>query len=295
MHFDGFFLELLVNGQPLKELNIPINEATETAIPKSYVLSGIFKERKYSPNVTYAAIFIPGTRFEVRFASAFAIIDTPIMAFVHVDGSHDYTHHILKQSTSITRDGFWNPSRNKKLFFKFSSATSSTTSSTKSNVNDVCSGLGTVSVYFYKAKRVPRVNHRPHQFEINQKKVAGSKICSEIMYSTIFDEYEERILKGGTNWKRIDKDPIAVLHLHYRPVEWLVSRGLNLSVNERKYLERNKKQKTSVNSNNLAKRPSQVIVISDDEEPSENDVIDLTGSSRKRAKYVSVIEIIDSD
>ncbi|RIB05236.1 hypothetical protein C2G38_616565 [Gigaspora rosea] len=295
MHFDGFFLELLVNGQPLKELNVPINETTETVIPKSYVLNGIFKERKYSPNITYAAIFTPGTRFEVRFASTFAIMDAPIMAFVHVDGSHDYTHHILKQSSSITRDGFWNPSRNKKLFFKFSSITSSTNSSTNSQVNDVCSGLGTVSVYFYKAKRVPRVKYRPHQFEINQKKVVGSKICSEIMYSTTFEEYEEKKLKGGTNWKRTNKDPIAVLHLHYRSVELLVSRGLNLSANERRHLERNKKQKTSVNSNNLSKRPSHVIVISDDDEPLENGVIDLTGFSRKRTKYIPVIEIIDSD
>ncbi|PKB99299.1 hypothetical protein RhiirA5_505776 [Rhizophagus irregularis] len=84
------------------------------------------------------------------------------------------------------------------------------------------SGPGCVSVYFYRAKWVNQQCKVPN-FIIN--KTSNAEDIS--LYTGFDEEFDDQnfIQNGVVNLRRISKNPIAELHIHYRDISYLTDRG----------------------------------------------------------------------
>ncbi|CAG8476928.1 14112_t:CDS:2 [Acaulospora morrowiae] len=231
MRLEEFSIEILVNGQPLDEYSLPIENSSSVTTGRSYVISNEYtKEKKYSNHTTYVAVHEPGSRFVVRYSSNRSSLWNPMMAYVYVDGEYDYTYREILSSSFREKDCFWNNSLDKKYYFKFAVTEMSDTSSLNQLTEQKsCGGLGAISIYFYKARIIPQKNVVIPPFSVNQAQVSESKTNVDIKMTTAFEEEGGYVNRQpiSTMEKQSD-DPIAVLHLHYRPVDWLRARGFDI-------------------------------------------------------------------
>src|SRR5437762_1130179 len=142
----------------------------------------------YSDVATYVAVK-PEAKYSIRYSSTIATMWTPLMAFVYVDGEHDYTYQEVSSSSSIERDYFVN--LKKKCYFKFET----------SQLDDLeipfqrkpYGGIGAISVYFYKAKFILPRQVYASNYSVNQVQVAESKSTYDIKFTTAFEETNELV------------------------------------------------------------------------------------------------------
>ncbi|GBC12689.2 glycoside hydrolase family 20 protein [Rhizophagus irregularis DAOM 181602=DAOM 197198] len=278
MRLDGFQLEVLVNGQPLEEYNLPINESNPTT-DSSYVLDESTRQKTYSDDVTYIAVK-PEMKYSIRFSSSRASMWSPLMAYVYVDGEYDYTYREVSNSSPREKDCFWNNTLKKTIWW----------------------------------------------IRSNFIKVAEAKSTCGIKFTTAFEEAEGFSNRQAVaTMERQGDEPVAVLHLHYRPATWLSIRGCNLpEIDQPNHLSpsvpgllgdvkpysfnikgEEPQSPTVVKTKYKIIRAAvihsdNVIEVTDESENrNNNEVIDLENytpkNKRTYTKEVDVIELLDSD
>jgi hypothetical protein len=168
----------------------------------------------------------PGKKFKLRFFSTKASSKNPIMAETLIDGQFDKTYRGLKSRTTQLQDCFLNATRDKKLEFVFSNSIYDDSSSALNNTLNSRGGIGAISIYFYKGRSVIRQNVNIPSFDIQQVKVKESKKTFGIQCTTDFVPRNVRNHTCYYDMVKESNDPIAVLHLHYRPASWFAMRGI---------------------------------------------------------------------
>src|SRR6266542_212225 len=147
-----------------------------------------------------------------------------MIGIVYIDGKNDYTYRGITSSFPQIQNSFWNSSRDKKYHFKFSKIPlTSNSSSTHSSSPSLYGAHGTVSIYFYKGKKVTsRLTSIPY-YTLYQSRIIDVKFKSEIKFTTEFCEIIDQDIssKPIVDMIKQSNDPIAVLHLHYRSEPWL--------------------------------------------------------------------------
>ncbi|CAG8554422.1 2905_t:CDS:2 [Funneliformis mosseae] len=229
MKIKDFELEILVNDIPLKEYKISDSDLGSYAFDK-------IKSQKYiSASSTFVAVPEPGTSYKIRYSSAIATDHEPIKAKVYIDGQTDkcYTH--LVTCLSFSKECFYNQDFTKKykLIFdktEWTEMDQSTVTPKKASYGD----LGVISVYFYQASFKKRKEskrlRKTCSEDLKQTKVTENKSNIDITFTTKFDEgeaFNQPELNEKTLTK-MDKEPIAVLHINYRPTYWFVARGISI-------------------------------------------------------------------
>ncbi|CAG8638210.1 14139_t:CDS:2, partial [Ambispora leptoticha] len=241
MFLDGFSLEVLVNSSTLQEYREPVyNYKSSTG--SSYVhLSKKFERINNSPDNIYVAVPEIGSRFSLRFGATIATLANPIVVEIFVDGNHDFTYDCLVAPAQAERDGFWNATRDKKAYFKFSKTLWTNDEIDKINSSNSIDnnytnnlprkgGIGAITLFFYLARRTRIKNEAPFKFTLEKVAITESKENKGIEFSTEFEERSESpppdIKDGKCTMKPVDNSPIAVLNIHYRPMNWLIARGI---------------------------------------------------------------------
>ncbi|CAG8679984.1 6051_t:CDS:2 [Funneliformis mosseae] len=325
MLLNGFTLEVLLNGQLLKEHSLKNNEFSTTG--PSYTLDEVTRQKNYSDLETYVAV--KDLNYSVRFSSTNASIWAPLMAYVFVDGEYDYTYRELSSSSPREKDSFWNNTLSKKYYFKFNLPPSSEIDNLEIPLQrKPFGGLGAISIYFYKAKIIPEKPVYIPNFSINQVQVPESKsIKLGIKFTTAFEEGEGYFNRQAVaTMEKQSEDPVAVLHIHYRPATWLYLKGCDIPISDLPNqltpsvsvpLEEVKPYSFEINEGGSSAKKSKyniiraavvhsenVIEIADDENKikikNEPEVIDLDNyipknNKRTYTKEVEVIELLDSD
>ncbi|GBB83949.1 hypothetical protein RclHR1_01060013 [Rhizophagus clarus] len=223
MYFRGFSIELLEDGKQLREYCLQAKN-TIIATGKSYVVDEETNERKYSPITAYAVVKESGKKFEIKYSARMANEDDPIIAIIYVDGTNDYVCHVLTSSSPQTINYFWDFSRNKKYYFEFSEVQSSP----KPCLKPLYGGIGTVSIYFYKAYKITNKLTSMPYYVLSQSRIIEPRFRPEIKFTTKFNEMVDANVSTIPNFDvtKQSNDPIAVLHIHYRSESWLISIGM---------------------------------------------------------------------
>ncbi|CAG8433107.1 7778_t:CDS:2 [Ambispora gerdemannii] len=237
MILDGFNLEVLVNSSILREYREPAYSYKSSTGPSYVYIRG--KSKKFeSPDNFYVAVPEVESRFSLRFGSAIATLANPIVVEIYVDGNHDFTYDCLVGPVQAERDGFWNATRDKKAYFKFSKTrwtndeinSSDPIDNYTNNNTPKKGGIGAITLIFYLAKRVRIKNEAPFKFTLEKVAIPESKENKGIEFSTEFEEGPESppsdIKEGECSMKPVDDNPIAVLNIHYRPMNWLIACGI---------------------------------------------------------------------
>ncbi|CAG8433840.1 9603_t:CDS:2 [Ambispora gerdemannii] len=261
MHLEGFTVELLVDGQPLEEYSEPASKQA-TCEDKSYIRNEDTLEPQMSDKIVYAAVRDPNADFKVRFSGSTHNNSNGLLsANVHIDGKYDWTYTALARSSnnntttkSVSQGSFENDEEGiRKQKFKFG-----TKQWTEKNEVSQVGSFGVVSVVFYKARRVvvtrqstPRENHqmkgRQQQQQQQRQHVKDkSPSSSSSSKSKLASLPKNRRRKKRTHNKRPrntihlkeEGDPLAILHLHYRSVEWLKMIGHDIpeKINEEEHM-----------------------------------------------------------
>ncbi len=156
------------------------------------------------------------------------------MAETLIDGQFDNTYRGLKSHAIQIQDFFMNVTRDKKLEFTFSNSiyddSSRTPHITPNKTPNLRGGVGTISIYFYKGRPVPRQNGTIPSFDIQQVKMKENKKSFEIQCTTAFIPQNVRNHVSYYDMVKASTDPIAVLHLHYRSASWFAMRGVQIQI-----------------------------------------------------------------
>ncbi|KAG9306298.1 hypothetical protein G9A89_018181 [Geosiphon pyriformis] len=303
MYLDGYTLEVLVNNRPLQEYHEPVG-TNPTTTGTSYALVGPSLIKHECPEDIYVAVPEVGARFSVRFSTRMASCSTPIMGEIFLDGKNDYTNtNISDPIIPAIRDGFWNESRDKMAYFKFSRSMWSNpkphnnASNKNKDPKENRGGLGAVSLYFYRGKyQIQSVVSK--KFSLEQTAVPEHKSNKGIEISISFDpepaEAPPNLKNKVATMARMENEPIAVLHIHYRPIPWMIVHGLITS----NRIPRNLLRRFDVASEQHAVQkyiPSTLNPVKQEVINQEIEVIDLTSMSHKRKLNLEIIEILSSD
>ncbi|GBC10721.1 hypothetical protein RclHR1_09850010 [Rhizophagus clarus] len=227
MILNGFSFEVLVDEMPLVEYAMSDSVANITT-GKSYALQGNIHQQPIFSDLNNYIIAEPGKKFKLKFFSTKASSKTPMMAETLIDGQFDKTYRGLKSRTVQFQDSFFNATRDKKLEFIFSNSIYDESSSTPNNTFNSRGGIGAISIYFYKGRSVIRQNVNIPSFDIQQAKVKESKKTFGIQCTTDFVPRNVRNHICYYDMVKESNDPIAVLHLHYRPASWFAMRGIQV-------------------------------------------------------------------
>ncbi|CAI2179147.1 12645_t:CDS:2 [Funneliformis geosporum] len=235
MKIKDFELEILVNDIPLKEYKIPDSDlglSVNRAL-KSYAFDKI---KSQNASATFVAVPEPGTSYKIKYSSALATDHEPIKAKVYIDGQTDKCYTNLVTCLSFSKEGFYNQDFTKKykLIFdktEWTEMDQSTVIPKKARYGD----LGVISVYFYQArfkkrKENKRLKTSSSERDLKQTKVTENKSNIDITLTTKFDEgeaFKQPELNERT-LSKMEKEPIAVLHINYRPTYWFVTRGISI-------------------------------------------------------------------
>ncbi|RIA96256.1 hypothetical protein C1645_815707 [Glomus cerebriforme] len=302
MLLDGFRLEILVNNVPLPEVTEQVDPQKKIFPSPSYTCIENSEIQCKSPVTNFAAVHEFGERYAIRFSAPAGRCShaNPIKVFLYVDGEYDYSYTDINPSKLVdTRTCFWSKNRDKIYFFKFDPTVwKGEADNSNLNKNYSFGGPGAVSVYFYRAKRVPWDVNPPPDYDVEPAAIPESKDTRSIKIATQYDvqsvpnpsitRFETYLQEQGA--------PLAVLHLHYRPAAYLSARGHNI-LNPRLLIRPyslNGRSRTSTQSNNN----NQMLDVKIKEEPivikEEPEDTSPTGGKR-RTQPVEIITISDSD
>lgn len=188
----------------------------------------------FSKIMTYVAIPEPSCYFAIR-VGVHSTKDPHIIKGIHfVDGQNDNTYMELNPTSSNGPYnyvyGFYN--YNKSIFhlFKFDSTywsdgnifISNLPRCIPSKVTRDKGSLGVISVYFYKAERLPEKRISSKKYSNKNQNMELTNSFDDLNFDPsdiifINNPQEELCL----NLKTTHSDPIAVLHIYYQTKEWI--------------------------------------------------------------------------
>ncbi|PKY50213.1 hypothetical protein RhiirA4_529678 [Rhizophagus irregularis] len=237
MHIKGYTVELLVNGRPLKEYAIPITDLEPSTTGKSFVYND-FREQEFL-SFSHFALAPLQSNYVIKVSSDNASKISPMLAFIYVDGCYDSTSLRLVNDSPVFKNGFKDINRQHKHYFEFNKSTFVR----KDNVRlpkMQYGGLGSVSVYFYKARVLAShigIIERNRSLKFgNDQKLPNIRYYNDIKVITHYSsgvpfDQPKNLLKTIKPLTKFGDNPVAVLHLHYRPYEWFIEKNIysNLS------------------------------------------------------------------
>ncbi|CAB4386153.1 hypothetical protein RhiirA5_349962 [Rhizophagus irregularis] len=307
MLLDGFRLEILVNNVPLPEVTEQVDPQKKILPSPSYTCNENSEIQCKSPVTTFAAVHEFGERYAIRFSAPALKCShaNPIKVFLYVDGEYDYSYtDINSNKLADTRTCFWSKNRDKIYFFKFDptiwKGEADNYNSTKTYS---FGGPGAVSVYFYRAKRVPWNVNPPPDYDVEPAVIPESKDTRSIKIATQYDVQpvpNPSITRFDT-YLQEQGPPLAVLHLHYRPAAYLIARGhnipnprlsiqhsslngrncistqnhnnnqlLDVKIKEEPIVIKEEPEDTSPTRGKRKTKPAEIIIISDDEDDDDS-------------------------
>ncbi|CAI2174041.1 18798_t:CDS:2 [Funneliformis geosporum] len=246
MHLQDFYLEVLVNGNPLPEYNLPVDESDQlNSTCVSYVTDPLTQTKTCSNFTTYIPVITPGERYTIRAEAKQASPSNIIISRLYIDGQFDQVQLLHQHQSSRIRSYFINHERNKVYFFKFASTSQFDKKDdgvfkvpfpVKKHPNKqsqiIYGKPGIVTVCFFKGIIVDEsaLQNKP-EFEVKQVKIKETidNNNKDIDFTTSFDAMDAKIQPSIVT-KIVNLNPIAVLHLHYRSVDWLTNRGFSLPI-----------------------------------------------------------------
>ncbi|RIA80789.1 hypothetical protein C1645_838059 [Glomus cerebriforme] len=243
MHINGYTVELLINDVPLKEFIISTADLETSTTGKSFVYNETSKKRESLSYSHFALVPKIPSNYVIKVSSDNVSKKKPMLAYIYVDGVNDSTSLRLITDSPSYKDGFKSKNRQYKHNFQFN--TSSFTKSSKNN-----NGLGSVSVYFYKARILSNhIGIKDRKDTLNYDNFLDRKFpftCQDIGVMTKFGsgvsyKQPKNLMKTIKPLIKFGNSPIAVLHLHYRPYEWFVKKnicGFNGIISHHKFFGR---------------------------------------------------------
>ncbi|CAG8586864.1 19991_t:CDS:2, partial [Racocetra fulgida] len=166
----------------------------------------------------YAKVQKPGDIYEVKIKTNAANVWNPIIAQIYIDGYTDNSQHVMLSSESKTQNTFSSATGDTKYYFKFRNFTLSEFDQLEKQKSKGLGYPGAVSAAFYLARFVDNDMPTIPDFMLtSQDDTIDSKKLSSIPAS--FDKSEEKLLPP-LNYEKFKNEPIAVLHLNYRPAPW---------------------------------------------------------------------------
>ncbi|CAI2187632.1 16541_t:CDS:2 [Funneliformis geosporum] len=240
MRLGDFSLEILIENKVLPEYEIPKDDNTKLV---SYSRESINKREFLnieSKNVTYVAVPESNCHFAIR-VGIHSTKDPNLFKGEHVvDGKNDNTHMEIdpKNEPYTYMYGFYNHNKSVFHLFKFDSANwkddnvfvSNIPRITPSKITKNKGQLGAISVYIYKAKKMPekRTNWKTNNNNQERLTTCGEDLDfdpADIIFTPKQDE-------PFINLKTLHPHPVAKLHIHYQTKQWLnnhyKSKGLNI-------------------------------------------------------------------
>ncbi|CAG8557007.1 5134_t:CDS:2 [Acaulospora morrowiae] len=243
MKFGGYEIEILVEDKPLKEYYVPVSEGVVTATGPSYFFDAVTGEKLISSEVTYASVVRPNTRFAIKLVAQDANPENRILAEVYVDGKTDHRGKHIRNANPRKKEYFRSSDRTKNQ--QQSTSLNNSFRSIKNLELDEkemkkLGGPGAVSVYFYRAECITKETvQSPQKYEqrfdketelSDERRDMGTEGTSEYLYFTSFDEVVDSPLSKESRYATMndfDLEPIAALHLHYRPESWILDQGFS--------------------------------------------------------------------
>ncbi|CAG8554279.1 5705_t:CDS:2 [Ambispora leptoticha] len=128
-----------------------------------------------SPDNIFVAVPEIGTRYSLRFGATIATLTNPE---IFVDRNHDFLYYCLVAPVQTESDGFWNATRDKKAYFKFSK-TLWTNDEIDTNNLPRKGGIGAITLFFYLARRTKIKNAAPFKFTLEKVSITESKEIKE--------------------------------------------------------------------------------------------------------------------
>jgi len=185
-----------------------------------------------SEHTTFVAVPEAKTRYKIIFAALEASKSNPMIAKIYIDGKNDI-HYRLCESLTYEVSGFYNEGYTKMHDLMFDNTEWVEKDLYEVDSNKVNSnfmefgGLGAISVYFYKGiyrSNFMRFMQYNSNVDIEQTKISEGKKCVDIVYTTKFDKGKEASSPDfGQKLVIIgDSEPVAALHINYRPLDWIM-------------------------------------------------------------------------
>ncbi|RIA83346.1 hypothetical protein C1645_833993 [Glomus cerebriforme] len=202
MLLGGFSLELLVDGKLLKEYSEPVYKRTTTT-GASYVLDQKTGEKIESDKTFYAAVEQEDKSYEILFGVKKGLFtvdqQSDTISFrtkIYVDGQLDRSLRLINKSAKMKKDGFIGEKRKlAPLMFELSKWKENDEGNIKNNNDDNSN---------------------------DEKKLVQDKFGYGAISIYFFNAKD--IDKNETNGDL--PVPLAALHLHYRPTQWLLARDI---------------------------------------------------------------------
>ncbi|CAG8557737.1 16438_t:CDS:2 [Funneliformis caledonium] len=224
-----YTLEIIVDGSPIPELSEPVrNLKVPTSTGPSYVFNELTGQWHISDSITLAKVRDLGSNFAVRFSSSSVSPCSPLMAYLVIDGQLDYRYVEIYNTEFHSRDHFLSSDKSTKYFFKFNHSIWSDAHQPEGcdgfDLNTRYGGLGAVSLYFYRARSINEKCDIMPQVDIRQLVLPERKVTRDITISTGFDVTFNPLgltIPNMNYLRSLYSIPIGVLHLHYRPVNFV--------------------------------------------------------------------------
>ncbi|CAG8638719.1 12536_t:CDS:2 [Acaulospora morrowiae] len=261
MRLDGYSLEILVDGKPLQECQVPIKQHSFLPTGPSFIFREEIKENVCNEFVTYASIPLMRTHFAIKISASNATPVFPIRAETYIDNISDSTYCELVEPIPRIKEGFWNKDLDELNYFNFEfggieyknfsdfDSYILQSASCLANKSHACQekesvplqssvplpfgpGYGAVSAYFFKSRKTIRENLWCNPESILKNKITMNTREYNLNDGLMYQIKRNRktgceIIRDNSHLEIIDKhQPLAVLHVHYRPLQWLTSRGL---------------------------------------------------------------------
>ncbi|CAB4380240.1 unnamed protein product [Rhizophagus irregularis] len=279
-------LEILVNKRPLKEYEIPdsVLGISASSALKSYVVEG--RRKKFCNSATFVAVPSLGTYYNIKISPG---TTHEIAARVFVDGSSDgfFTN---KCNSSFIMKGFYN--RNATMMYNFFFEKTNWIE-TDNVQNAEFGGYGAISVYFYKIKHIYETSLQYNSDKtFEEVKVPEAKKSFDVALTTKFSNGIESHCSGPWEMIITENDPLAVLHINYRSVDWFYIKGISIQENSMQVAiasTSNKNLTTTVDTKNE-------VIPKETSDTEDKTSIDKTvKKNRRRKRYQEIIVLLDSD
>ncbi|CAB4407592.1 unnamed protein product [Rhizophagus irregularis] len=223
MLLGGFSLELLVDGKLLKEYNESVDKRTTTT-GVSYVLDQKTGEKVESDQTYYAAVDQLDKNYEILFGAKKELFtmgeQSSAISFrtkIYVDGQLDRSLRLINKAVKIKKDGFIGEKRKKTaLMFDLSKWMENDDESIEKGETQ-----NNDSANNFLSKRNDTKEDINDDLS-NEKKPDQSKFGYGAVSVYFFNAKDFDKNETATG----NPIPLAALHLHYRPTQWLIARDI---------------------------------------------------------------------
>ncbi|CAG8630248.1 11868_t:CDS:2 [Funneliformis caledonium] len=216
----GFFLELSVDNKTLKECSEPADKRTTTT-GVSYVLDKNTNERIVSDQTFYSVVNQVDKIYEVHFGASKELLSTPgqprpgvsYKAKIYIDGRWDGSWRLINKSTKLKKVGF-NISKKKKSPLTFDLSKWEEDGDQRiEKENDVQDDVNAMQV------DIDHPMNDNNDASNNEKNPEGQYGAISIYIFNTNDIEKNESANGPPL-------PLAALHIHYRPKQWLLARNI---------------------------------------------------------------------